>query len=164
MSLSLPYVIRGAAEVRPAATIRLADKDITIAELAQSTAAQARRLLTTGYRPHGTIDVTTLDSDAAVLRALAASRIGLVLTPIVVPPPAPSEPVPDLDIVESGIWSETPLLASPSGPDRYLTHGQFLAAIHDGDACQGWEPLVRIVVDLIGTASHGVGDERRTAV
>ena len=75
--------------------------------------------------------------------------------------PAADRTTPDLDVLESSLWSESPLLEIDDGRQRRLvSHGEFITVA--ADACRplpdGWpQPLVES-----STSSSTTRPDRRT--
>lgn len=138
MSLAIPYILDAAAEVLPGATVHVAGRDLTIEGLNRRSVVRAERYLREGYQPGDHIPLSSLASIGEIVDALAAARVGLVVSDgAFTTVPRPDALGADREVIESRIWSETPAAIVGS---RTLSHGDVIQAI-DTLEPEGFEPL-----------------------
>lgn len=139
MSLSIPHLLRAATERIPGAKIRTSERAITVRELDDESRAAAVRWLATGCRPGDTVTTSPNDLEPLIAR-LGASRIGLVVSddgtgatyPEAEPQGVETAQLPDVEVLEEAVHSETQLWRSPDG--TLHTHGDAINAALAGES------------------------------
>lgn len=152
----MPYVLTAAAETVPDAKVVVAGREVTCAELKRLTRVDAEKLLAAGYR-RGQALHEPLAGFEGLVRGLAALRVGLRLSPCQAQQPAPTGRVPDVEVVTTTLWSQTPAV-DPEAPTRAaMTHGELLALASSptgSDEGPEWlAPLVQVLAAVLAAAN-----------
>jgi len=125
VSLSVPYVLSAAAVTVSDATVGVAGRLITCAELERRTRNQAELLLAAGYRP-GQAFHAPMAGFEALIRALAALRVGLRLTRSQGPQLIRTGGCPTSRSLTT-LWSDTPAVELEAPARAVMTQGALLA-------------------------------------
>lgn len=129
MSLALPHVLDAAAAVAPDAQAAVNEQTLPVSELNHRTIKSAERWLHDGRRPGDRVEFAPPETSADVIEMLGAVRIGLVVGDAPVAPTAPVRgPSPGRHVVESCLWSATPMAVLGG---RTWTHGEVITGIDD---------------------------------
>lgn len=152
----MPYVLTAAAETVPDATLAVAGRQVTCAELERLSRAHAEMLLAAGYRPGHAFPAPMVGFEA-LLRALAALRVGLRLTPSQGPRLTRTGGSPDVKVVMTTLWSDTPAVELEAPARAVMTHGALLAlASSPSGSVEGpeWlEPLIQVLAAVLAAGN-----------
>lgn len=150
MSLSIPSVLEAAVDTAPETQVDVAGTRMTVAHLAQRVDSVARLLADGDEGRTGVMALPALDDEDGLVHALAAAKLGILLTDDLagteVPGPSTDHP-----------WTRTPLVRL--GDHRYV-HGDFVerGGREVAPVPEAVTPIARLVGAITGVSTSSVHD------
>ena len=105
MSLSIPFVLESVVETTPDSTLDVAGTTMSVTQLSNRVQTVARLLADSDEAKRGELLLPALDENDGLVRALAASTIGLLLVDV---ESDRSATTGDARMAPDQVWSQTP--------------------------------------------------------